>query len=380
MNIHFKVELEDADRDQLRKIITGGKPSARKLKRAQILLAVDQGRDGERLTDEQVAAALSVGTSTVFRTKRRFVELGLEAALSEEPRPGAARMTTAGEDATLIALACTKPPEGHARWTLRLLADKFVELTELESLSSETVRRRLDENELKPWQHKMWCIPQFDAEYVARMEDVLDLYAEPPDPKRPVVCFDESPRQLIGETRVPVEAKPGRARRFDYEYKRNGTANLFVFIDRHRNWRHVEVTERRTDLDFAEQMRKLVDEHHPDADVIRLVMDNLSTHKPGSLYEAFEPAEARRILRKLEFHFTPKHASWLNMAEIEIGAIVRQCLDRRIGDKETLIREVQACVQERNAKGASIRWMFTLDDARAKLLRAYRSVNRSKSP
>lgn len=379
MNIRYKVELDAAERDELRKLIAGGSPTARKVKRAQILLAVDQGRKGERLTDAQVADVLSVGTSTIFRTKRRFVELGMDAALSEEARTGAARMTTAQDDATLIALACTEPPQGHAHWTLRLLADKLVELTELESISSETVRRRLDENELKPWQHKMWCIPQFDAEYVARMEDVLDLYAQPPDPKRPVVCFDETPRQLIGETRVPVEARPGRKKRYDYEYKRNGTANLFVFIDRHRNWRHVEVTDHRTNADFAEQMRKLVDEHCPDADLIRVVMDNLSTHKPASLYETFEPAEARRILRKLDFHYTPKHASWLNMAEIEISAIIRQCLDRRIGDKDTLRREVLACARERNKAGATIRWMFTLDTARAKLLRAYRQVNRSES-
>jgi len=341
-------------------------------------LAVDHGREGERLTDEQVAAALTVGTSTVFRIKRRFVELGLDAALSEEPRPGGARKTTAQDDATLIAIACSDPPEGRARWTLQLLAGAVVEQTELESLSCETVRRRMEENELKPWLHKMWCIPKFDLDFVAKMEDVLDLYAEAPDPKRPVVCFDETPRQLIGETRVPVQAKPGRKKRYDYEYKRNGTTNLFVYIERHRNWRHVEVTDHRTNADFAEQMRKLVDEHCPDADVVRVVMDNLSTHKPASLYETFEPAEARRILRKLEFHYAPKHASWLNIAEIEISAIIRQCLDRRIGDKETLTREVLACVRERNANRATIRWMFSLQDARAKLLRAYPS-NRSKS-
>ena len=373
MNIHYKVELEDGERLSLRELIAGGKQMARKIKRAQILLAVDHATGGERLTDEQVARVLAVGTSTVYRVKRRFVELGLDEALCEESRVGGARKTTALEDATLIALACSDPPKGHAKWTLRLLAGAWVEKSELDGMSGETVRRRLDENELKPWQHKMWCIPKFDMEYVARMEDVLDLYAQPADPKRPVVCFDETPRQLIGETRVPVEAKPGRKKRFDYEYKRNGTANVFVLIDRHRCWRHAEVTDRHANADFAEQMRKLVDEHCPDADVIRVVMDNLSTHKPASLYATFAPEEARRVLRKLEFHFTPKHASWLNMAEIEIGAIIRQCLDRRIGDMDTLRREVDACVHERNENRATIRWMFTLEKARAKLLRAYRS-------
>ena len=373
MNIRYRVDLEPAERQSLRGQIAGGQDKVRRMKRAQILLAVDHGQGADRLTDDEVARVLHVGSATVFRVKRRFVELGLEAALSEETRIGSTRKTTAQQDATLIALACSDPPTGRAKWTLRLLAGALVEKTELDAISGETVRRRLDENELKPWLHKMWCIPKFDLEFVARMEDVLDLYAEPPDPKRPVVCFDETPRQLIGETRVPAEPKPGRKRRRDYEYKRNGTANVFVFIDRHRCWRHAEVTDRHTNVDFAEQMRKLVDEHCSEADLIRVVMNNLSTHKPASLYSAFAPAEARRILRKLEFHFTPKHASWLNMAEVEIGAIIGQCLDRRIGDKETMVREVDACVRQRIEAGATIRWMFNVDNARAKLLRACRT-------
>jgi transposase len=373
MAIRYKVELEAQEREALRQVVAGGEQKVRRVKRAPVLLAVDRAGSGPHLTDEQVAHALGVGTSTVFRVKRRFVELGLEAALVDQPRPGGPRKTTAQQDATLVALACSDPPLGRARWTLRLLSGALVEKTEIDSISGETVRRRLAENELKPWQHKMWCIPHFDLEFVARMEDVLDLYAEAPDPKRPVVCFDETPRQLLGETRVPVEARPGRKKRYDYEYKRNGTANLFVLIDRHRAWRHVEVTAHRGNHDFAEQMRKLVDEHYPEAERIRVVMDNLSTHKPASLYEAFPPNEARRVLRKLEFHFTPKHASWLNMAEIEISAIIKQCLDRRIGDVQTLEREVHACVGSRNLEKATIRWMFSLEAAREKLLRAYRS-------
>lgn len=159
----------------------------------------------------------------------------------------------------------------------------------------------------------------------------------------------------------------------DYEYKRNGTANIFVMVDRHRGWRHVEVTDRRTKLDFAIQMRKIVDEYYPHADLIRVTLDNLSTHTRAALYEAFEPAEARRILRKLEFHYTPKHASWLNMVEIEIGVLSKQCLARRIGDRETLDREVDAWMERRNASGATIRWMFTVEVAREKMVRAYPS-------
>ena len=199
----------------------------------------------------------------------------------------------------------------------------MVKLTDHESLSGETVRRRLAENDLKPWRRDMWCIPQVDGEYVARMEDVLDLYAEAPDPERPVVCFDESPVQLIGEVRQPIPAEPGQLERYDYEYRRNGTVNLFVFLDVHRPWRKVKVTERRAAEDYAQCMRELVDVHYPDAACIRVVQDNLSTHSAGALYEAFAPAEARRILRRLEFHYTPKHASWLNMVEIEIGVLPR---------------------------------------------------------
>jgi hypothetical protein len=169
-----------------------------------------------------------------------------------------------------------------------------------------------------------------------RCSDHLDLYAEAPDPKRPVVCFDESPVQLIGEVRQPIPARPGRLQRYDYEYRRNGTVNLFVAFDPHRAWRKVKVTERRTAVDYAHCMRELVDVHYPKAACIRVVQDNLSIHAPGALYRAFAPAEARRILRRLEFHYTPKHASWLNMVEIEIGVLQRQCLGRRIDDPKCL--------------------------------------------
>jgi transposase len=335
MNVRYRVTLSLEERAQLRALVQGGKGPVRRLKRAQILLAADR-----RSSDEQIAMNVSVGTSTVYRTKRRFVEEGLEPALSEAPRPGAKRKLEAAEEALLVATACSKPPAGRARWTMALLADEMVRLTQHDSLSAETVRRRLAEKELKPWQEKMWCIPKVDAEFVARMEDVLDLYAEEPNEQRPVVCFDETPRQLIGESRVPVAARPGQPRRVDYEYVRNGTANVFMLVDAHRPWRHAKVTDRRAAPDFAQCMRELVDRHYPKAECIRVVMDNLSTHTPAALYETFAPDEAHRILRRLEFHYTPKHASWLNMVEIEIGVMVGQCLDRRIPDKATLVAEV----------------------------------------
>jgi len=366
MNVHYRVTLCSEERSQLEGMIKGGKVGARRLKRAQILLAADAGS-----SDEEVARNVSAGVSTVYRTKRRFVEEGMQAALSEEPRPGAERKLSAAEEALLVATACSNPPAGRAKWTLELLADEMVRLTVHDSISDETIRRRLTEKKLKPWQHKMWCIPKIDAEFVARMENVLDLYAEAPDDKRPVVCFDETPRQLMGEARVPVPVQPGKPAHVDYEYVRNGTANVFMFIDAHHSWRHAKVTERRAARDFAECMRDLVDEHYPHAECIRVVLDNLSTHTPAALYEAFEPNEARRILRRLEFHHTPKHASWLNMVEIEIGVMVQQCLDRRIPDKITLTSEIAEWERQRNADQARITWLFNIDRARSKLGRAY---------
>ena len=249
MNLRYRVELSQTERAELTALLSAGKHAARKFKRAQILLAADAGA-----SDEEIARSVGVGGSTVFRTKRRFVLGNLQAALSEESRPGAMRKLSGN---MRLRPPFPSPPAGRARWTLELLAGELVRLTEHAGVSRETVRRRLAENDLKPWRKDMWCIPRVDAEYVARMEDVLDLYAEAPDPNRPVVCFDESPIQLIGEVREPIPAKPGQLERYDCEYKRNGTANLFVFLDVHRPWRKVKVTESRAAVDFAACMREL---------------------------------------------------------------------------------------------------------------------------
>jgi transposase len=366
MNVRYRVTLSDSEITDLRALLSGGKHPARKLKRAQILLGAHDGQQ-----DNDIAAHVRVSASTVLRTKARFVEGNLELALAEAKRPGAPRKLSGKEEALLVATACSKPPLGRARWTLEMLSGAMVKLTEHERLSDETVRRRLAENELKPWQQKMWCIPAVDAEFVARMEDVLDLYASAPDPLHPVVSFDESPTQLIGEVRVPIEVKPGQPARYDSEYVRNGTANLFVMVNVHEPWRRVAVTERRTCADFAEQMKRLVDEDFPTAEKIRVVMDNLSTHTVAALYQTFSAEEAGRLRRKLEFHYVPKHASWLNMVEIEIGVLRRQCLDRRIATKEELEREVEAWTRARNAAKARIQWMFTTEKARAKMGYAY---------
>ena len=209
------------------------------------------------------------------------------------------------------------------------------------------------------------------ADFVAHMEDVLDLYAEPYDPHRPVVCFDETSTQLLADARPPLLVQPGRPARQDYEYRREGTRNLFLACEPLAGWRHVVVTEWRTMQDFAQQMRWLVDETYPEAQVVRVVLDNLNTHRTASLYETFSAAEARRIARRLEFHYTPKHGSWLNMAEIEFSILSRSCLGQRLPDQETLCRAVYALERERNEARAVINWRFAIREARTKLHRLY---------
>jgi len=203
------------------------------------------------------------------------------------------------------------------------------------------------------------------------MEDLLDLYAEPYDPRRPVVCLDERPYALLGDVQDPLPMRPGQPQRVDYEYERHGSCNLFLVFQPLQGWRQVSVTERRTSEEFAWQIKRLVDEAFPEAEVIRVVLDNLNTHTPAALYQTFPPEEARRLTRKLEFHYTPKHASWLNMVEIEFSILARQCLNRRLPEREEVQREVQAWAEARNAARATVEWRFTTADARLKFHRLY---------
>lgn len=206
------------------------------------------------------------------------------------------------------------------------------------------------------------------------MEDVLEVYHLPYDPQWPQVCMDEQPIQLIKETRTPIPAGPGKPEQYDYEYERSGTANIFMFVEPLGGWRHVNVTAHRTSVDWAHQIRELVEVHYPETEGIRLVMDNLNTHTVASLYEAFPAQEARRLAQKLEIHYTPKHGSWLNIAEIELSAMTRQCLNRRIPDRATLTSEVAAWEQERNGRQKGVDWRFTTKNARIKLKRLYPQI------
>jgi hypothetical protein len=232
-------------------------------------------------------------------------------------------------------------------------------------------------NELKPWRVKSWCIGKPSARYVAKMEVVLDVYQPPYDARRPLVCLDETSKELRDTPRGSLPMEPGQPERLDYEYARNGVCNLFMAVEPLRGRRKVRVTDRRTGLDSAEQLRILVEEDHPDAEVIVLVTDNLNTHTTACLYERFEPAQARYIASKLEWHYTPEHGSWLNIAECELSVLARQCLDRRIPDKATLKKEAAAWEAERNAARVTVDWQFTTDDARIKLKRQYPIVKES---
>lgn len=229
---------------------------------------------------------------------------------------------------------------------------------------------------MKPWLCKQWCIPPTsNAAFVCAMEDVLTVYKRAMDSDHPVVCMDETSKQLIKETRRRIAARRGRPECYDYEYERNGVCNLFMFYEPFTGRRHVPVTDRRTKVDWAMQIKELLDVHYSTAEKVTLVMDNLNTHTGASLYEAFEPHEARRLLDKLDIHYTPKHGSWLNIAEIELSVLTRQCLNRRIPDKAALIREVTAWEQYRNAAQAKADWRFTTADARIKFKRLYPTLS-----
>lgn len=230
-------------------------------------------------------------------------------------------------------------------------------------------------NDLKPWLKQQWVIPpKSSAAFVANMEDVLDIYVQPYDANRPVVCVDEGGKQLIGDVREPLPVRPGSAAKQDHEYQREGMANLFMAFEPLAGQRHVEVTERKTSKDFARFLKRLSDDWYPQARRIVLVCDNLNTHTPASLYDAFDPVEARRLAARFEWHHTPKHGSWLNMAEIELSVVARQCLDRRIPDFPTLRAEVAAWERQRNAAVVKVQWQFTTTDARVKLKKLYPSI------
>jgi len=368
----YVVDLSEEELKRLNILLTYGTQRVRKITHARILLCANKG-----WADQQIQEALNVSIPTIERVRRRYVELGLEGALRQRwSRRKYRRLLDGVQEAHLIALACQQPPKGYRCWSLRLLAREMVRLEYVEAVSHETVRRVLKDNELKPWLRQEWCIPpKRSADFVYYMENVLDLYQHPANPDVPLVCFDETPQQLVREIRTSLPIRPGKPECYDYEYHREGTANLFMFFAPLLNWRHVKVTHQRTQRDWALCMRDLAEVHFPTAKRILVVEDQLNTHHPACLYDVFEPAEAKRILNRLEFHYTPKHGSWLNMAEIELSVLNRQCLNRYISSTAVLSQETLAWETDRNQCGATVDWRFTTVDARIKLKKLYPSIH-----
>ena len=353
--------------------------SENRRKRYSVILAADEKHYNRVPTLKQIAAGAGVSVPVVMDTLRKYCTDGLDPAVTPKRSPNSdtARLKADGEvEAAIIAKACTPAPEGRARWTLSLLTDACAIILEVK-LSRATIGRILARNDLRPHLNDYWCIPpEENAEFVACMEDILELYQQPYDPQKPLWCMDEKPYQLLGEVREPLPVKPGDTAKIDSEYKRNGTASIFCFIQPHHGKISTFVEETRTAVDWAEKVRYLVDEIEPGAEKIILVMDNLNTHSVASLYKAFAPAEARRIARKLEIHYTPKHGSWLDIAEIGINIFTRECLDRRISSIELLRTEMAAWNKSYDSEPTQIDWQFTTSDARTKLKRLYPCLER----
>ncbi len=373
----YVVTLTKDERDTLLEITSKGKHSSQKVLNALILLGCDEGEYQEkRSINEDLSRVLNISMRKIDRVKMRFVLGSFDEALTgKKPDRNYIKKTDGDFEARLIALSCSEPPEGFTRWSLRLLADKVVELEYVDSISHETVRQILKKNELKPWKKEGWVIPpEQNGNFVAQMEQVLDVYKRPFDPQNPVICMDESPKQLIAETRNSIPASPGYPARYDFEYRRCGTCNIFIASEPLAGKRMVKITSRRTKQDWAIFLQDIA-EKYCEADKITLVMDNLNTHNAGSIYETYTPEIAKSLWDRFEFVFTPKHGSWLNIAEIELSILTRQCLNRRIESIDTVQSEVKAWEEARNNKISRVNWQFTTDDARVKLSRLYPTLD-----
>ncbi|MEI6349456.1 MAG: IS630 family transposase [Bacteroidota bacterium] len=374
--IHYTIKLTENEVEELMSIINKGMHTSQTFRMAYILLNCDEGMYSEKVTNEQISKVLKIGMRTIDRVKKKFIEDGFEACLERRPTTRVYETKTDGDvEAKLVTLCCSEPPKGFAKWSLRLLADKMVELNYVESISHVTVGKHFKKNELKPWKVKGWVIPpEQSSEFVANMERVLDVYKRPYDKNYPVVCMDESPKQLIEGGRKSTTMKPGQEARVDYEYIRNGVANIFMANEPLRGKRFVKVTEFKTKKDWAMFIKEVSEKHYPKAKRITLVMDNLNTHSASAFYETFKPKEAKKLWDRFEFIFTPKHGSWLNMAEIELHVLNGQCLNRHISTLEKVREEVEAWETHRNDKHSKINWQFTNKDARIKLKRLYPSI------
>jgi len=362
------VSLSEKERQDLKILTTKGELPARMFKRATALLALDRGE-----TLAAVAKLLNVGTNTVRGWKKRFEEEGME-GLHDKPCSGRPVEIDGEQRAKITALACSKPPEGYGAWTLRMLADKAVELDYCESISHTHIGNILQNNELKPHQKKTWCIGTINAQFIARMEQILWLYRLPYDPKYPVICFDERPCFLIGEAVAPLAMQPGQLKKEHYAYEKLGSCSLLAAIEPLTGKRIAQVYEQRTKKEFTDFCQSLADAY-PDAKQIRLVLDNLNTHTYEAFYDCLPADKARALVDRFDFYYTPKSASWLNMIEIEFSAVAGLCLNRRIDNIDTLTTEVLSFLRQRSDKRVKINWQFSIENARSKLNSHYQKLH-----
>lgn len=330
--------------------------------RAMALLLIGKGK-----SVAEIARLEILSVAGIKNVVNRYRDGGIDLALFDRPRSGRPAILSPSDKQRVAAKACSKPPDGRARWTVGLLTEEVRKDTKIPTVSRETVRNALHFHDLKPWLEKMWCVPNLNDEYITRMEDVLDVYERPYDPRRPVVCLDEKPTQLLDDGRPTIPAKPGNGiKKKDYEYKRNGTANVFCAVEPLVGRHFTKVTERRTKPDFAEFLND-VSNAYVESKKITLVMDNLNTHNESSLIERYGEKQGSKIWARFDIHYTPKHASWLNQAEIAIGIYSQQCLGKdRIGTIKELKSRSKAWNKRANKEKIKIKWTFTKKKAREK--------------
>lgn len=354
------LQLKTDEKMKVQEVIKRG-TSAREISRAHVL-----NLRSKNYTIIEVADILDLTPRTVINVTNNYKEGGIEKALKDDPRPGQPPKFDDRIKSKVVAIVCSEPPEGFDRWTLELLTEKVVEEQIVDEISKESMRLILQEHDLKPWQYKMWCIPKLDKEFVERMEDILDVYERGYDPSHPVVCVDEKPVPLTADKRQPIPHSPGSVQKIDYEYCRNGSVNVFCTVEPLKGVYMNRVTSSRTGYEFAKIIGS-IGRKYSEAEKITLVLDNLSTHYEQSLIKFYGEKEGSRIWNRFEVHYTPKHGSWLNQAEIAIGMYDRQCLgESRIGDIETLRKKTKAWNKIINKKKVEIKWKFTKKKAREK--------------
>jgi len=383
----YKIILNEAEIEKLKEITHKGKASAREIMHANILLSTNDGIPEKKKNNREIAEIFSISANRVNEVRKTYVESGLEGAMNRKTRltPANASKITGDFEAQVISTALSPAPKGKANWTLRLLAEHCMEKKYIVSISHTAIGEMLNTNEVKPHLSKYWCVPkENDAYFVSHMEDILGIYQREYNPKIPVICMDEKPIQLLDEIRERVNAKPlrtdpdtgivkpGELEKIDYQYERCGVASIFVFCEPLAGWRYVTALNRRTKSDFAMMVKEISDTFYPNIDKAILIADNLNTHNISSFYEAFTPDIAYQLAQKFEFHYTPIHGSWLNIAECELSSLALQALGNRRVNSVDLLNEILHDWQiDRNLRQKGVNWQFTNDKARIKLKRLY---------